>query len=330
MNNNQPETIIDIVSLGEIVMDMYPKNPGARLGATEDYDPQPGGANANVAVAAAKLGARSAFLGKIGKDSSGDLLDRVLKTSGVETRGMRVDLEHPTTRVYLTPSKISQKRYKFNRVSGADILFGEGELDLDLIRSASVLHITSLLLVSESTRSAQMKAIKVAREGGTLISFDVNHRPGLWLERTEALSQIQSVIRSCDILKVNEVELEMLTGSSDPKCGIPLLMVEGVKLVAVTLGKKGSYFATNKHNGYIQAFRIIDADPVGGGDAFTAGMLVKLLEAKKTISRLNLGDLERIFRFANAVGALTSTSKGAISALPDRAAVDELVFKTCG
>ncbi len=320
-----PKKNIDILSLGEIVMDMYPKLSSVRSGIPDDFIPEPGGANANVAVAASKLSARSAFIGKVGNDSSGDSLTRVLKTSGVETRGMRVDLEHPTTLVYLTASKDSHKQYKFNRVGGADLLLRETDLDLDLIRSIAVLHLTSLMLVSEPSRSAQWKAVKTAHENGGLISFDVNHRPGLWQEKSDALSQIRSLIRSCDILKVNEVELELLTGSSDPKHGIPLLLGAGVQLVAVTLGKKGSYYGTNEHSGYIDAFQVIDIDSLGCGDAFSAGILVKLLEVQKEISHLTRDDLEKIIQFANAVGALVSRGKGAISALPDRSSVDELI-----
>jgi sugar/nucleoside kinase (ribokinase family) len=328
MKQNQPLAQVDIVSLGEIVMDMYPKNPGTRLAVTEDYDPQPGGANANVAVAAARLATRSAFIGKVGQDAYGESLKGVLKASGVETRGLRTDPVHPTTQVYLTPTERSSKRFKFNRVGGADLLFGKDDLDLNLIRSATVLHLTSLFLVSEPSLSAQREAINAARDNGMLISFDVNHRPGLWEDKTEALSQIRSLIRSCDILKVNEFELELLTGTPDPKHGIPLLLAEGVKLVAVTHGKKGSYYGTKDHSGHNDGFQVIDIDSLGCGDAFSAGMLVKLLEIKKDISYLDQVDLETIFRFANAVGALASTVRGAISSMPMRSKVDELVSRT--
>ncbi len=230
----------------------------------------------------------------------------------------------------MTPSEHSPKRFKFNRVSGADLLFRQDDLDLDLIRSAAVLHLTSLLLVSEPSRSAQWEAVKAAQENGGLISFDVNHRPGLWQEKTEALSRIRSLIRSCDILKVNERELELLTGSQDPKQGVSLLLAEGVKLVAVTLGENGSYFGTSEYTGFVPTCKILAVDPLGCGDAFTAGMLVKILEAQKNISCLKREDLENIFRYANAVGALTATKRGAISSLPERSEVDKLVSRTWG
>jgi sugar/nucleoside kinase (ribokinase family) len=227
----------------------------------------------------------------------------------------------------LTPSEGSPKRFKFNRVSGADLLLQQDDVDLEMIRSAAVLHLTSLMLISEPSRSAQLKAIKVARESGGLISFDVNHRPGLWPDKNEALLHIRSLVSTCDILKVNETELEILTGTQDPGKGIPVLLAEGVNLVAVTLGEKGCYYATKETYGYIPAYKIIDVDPLGCGDAFTAGMLVKILEEKKSISHLLNDDLLRVFRFANAVGALTSTRQGAISSLPKRSEVDQLISK---
>ncbi len=161
-----------------------------------------------------------------------------------------------------------------------------------------------------------------------LISFDVNHRPGLWPDKNEALSQIRSVVSFCDILKVNEVELELLTGSRDPVQGVPLILAEGVDLVAVTLGERGSYFATMEHHGFIPAINLIEVDPLGCGDAFTAGILVEISKERKSIPNFSLDDLERIFRFSNAVGALASTSKGAISSFPERSLVEELISRT--
>jgi len=328
MFNNTTSCQIDILSLGELVMDMYPRLPGARSGIPDDFTPEPGGANANVAVATSKLGARSAFIGKIGSDPHGEALTRVLNKNGVKTNGLCVDSIHPTTQVFLTPSEGSPKRYKFNRVGGADLFLQQDDLDLDMIRSAAVLHLTSLMLVSEPTRSTQLKAIEVARESGGLISFDVNHRPGLWPDKTEALFHIRSMVRNCDILKVNETELEILTGTRDPGKGMSVLLAEGVNLVAVTLGEKGCHFATLDTCGYIPAYKVSGMDPLGCGDAFTAAMLVKILEAKKTISNLLNTDLVGIFRFANAAGALTSTGQGAISSFPERPAVDELISRS--
>jgi sugar/nucleoside kinase (ribokinase family) len=133
------------------------------------------------------------------------------------------------------------------------------------------------------------------------------------------------MVRNCDILKVNENELEILTGTRDPVKGLPILLPEGVNLVAVTLGEKGCHFATKETCGLIPAYKVINIDPLGCGDAFTTGMLVKILEAKKPISHLLNTDLVGIFRFANAVGALTSTRQGAISSFPERPAVEELI-----
>jgi sugar/nucleoside kinase (ribokinase family) len=136
------------------------------------------------------------------------------------------------------------------------------------------------------------------------------------------------LVRSCDILKVNENELEILSGTRDPGKGIPLLLAEGVSLVAVTLGENGCHFATFDTCGYIPAYKVTDMDPLGCGDAFTAAMLVKILEAKKNILNLLNTDLVGIFRFANAAGALTSTGQGAISSFPERPAVDELISRS--
>jgi sugar/nucleoside kinase (ribokinase family) len=318
---------INIVSLGEIVMDLYPSKNKGLADELGSFIPEPGGANANVAAAAAKLGTSSAMIGKVGRDNYGQSIIDTLTQVGVDTRGLRVDDKLPTTLLRIAEPEAGSFRYRFKREGGADLALSVKDLDEEMIKSASILHCCSLLLTKEETRKTQYKAIELVKNSGGLISVDVNHRPGLWPDKNDALIHIQSLVRICDILKVNETELEILTGTRDPGKGIPVLLAEGVNLVAVTLGEKGCQFATKETCGFIPAYKVIEVDPLGCGDAFTAGMLVKIVEEKKTISNLLNDDLVRIFKFANAVGALTSTRQGTISSFPERPEVEELISR---
>lgn len=321
---------IDIVSVGEILIDMFPVEIGRKLGEVSAFYPKPGGASANVAVAAARLGAKSAFIGKVGNEAFGQVLIQTLAENGVETRGMRVDEKVRTTVVFIAMPDENNAEFIFFRNPGADLCLREDELDLGLLRNTKALHCGSLLLVDEPARSAQYAAVQAAREGGALISFDVNHRPGLWADKTHALEEIWKMVAVADLLKVNERELHLLTGSNDPKTGARELLKHGVSLVAVTLGTEGSFFCTHKHHGMVPPFKVKTVDAIGCGDAFIAGLLSTLVKAPGRLSDLDSQTLTGCFTHANAVGAVTALSRGVIPALPSAAQVDDFIKKYRG
>ena len=316
---------LDVVSIGEILMDMFPAEVGRRLADVSAFYPKPGGACANVAVAVARLGKQSAFVGKVGQDAFGHSLIKTLKENGVETRGMRIDEEVRTTMAFIAMPDENSAEFIFYRNPGADLCLSEQDLDLDLITSAKVIHCGSLLLVGDPARSAQYKAIEAAKAKGALISFDVNHRPKLWATEQAGIDQIVRLLDKVDILKVNENELALLTGSDDPEIGGRELVRQGVRLLAITLGTKGSYYFTEKCHGFIPPYVVKTVDAIGCGDAFISGLLTSILE--KTGRDLNLSeeDLVESFTFANAVGAVTALTRGVIPALPTMQQVSDFM-----
>lgn len=317
---------LDIVSLGEILIDMFPVEIGRKLGEVSAFYPKPGGACANVAVAAAKLGCRSAFIGKVGSDAFGDTLVRTLAQNGVETRGMCVDKKVRTTVVFIAMPDENTAEFIFFRNPGADLCLRADELDHDLLQNTKALHCGSLTLVDEPARSAQFAAVEIARQNSALISFDVNHRPNLWQDENEALKQIWRMIDFVDLIKINEVELELLTRTSDPAYGAKVLLQKGIKLVAVTLGMKGSYFCSTSFQGHIPPFVVKTVDAIGCGDAFIAGLLSRLVEISDNQLNLNAAQLKECFKFANAVGAITALNRGVIPALPTAAQVTDFIM----
>ena len=316
---------MDIVTFGEILIDMFPAEIGRRLSEVSSFFPKPGGAPANVAVAAARLGKESAFIGKVGDDAFGHSLISVLRQNGVETRGMRVDARARTTLAFIAMPDENSAEYVFYRNPGADLCLRPDELDTELIGGAKALHCGSLSLVDEPARSAQYRAVEIARQNGAVISFDVNYRPSLWESKEKALEQIHTMIPLADILKVNESELELLTGSSDPQTGGAELLKHGVKLVAITLGAYGSYFSSPVAQGYCPSFKVKTVDAIGCGDAFIAGLLSALVEPGHRRLALSEQELRVIFRYANAVGALTALTHGVIPALPSTDQVAEFL-----
>lgn len=307
---------MDIVTLGEMLIDMFPSQIGLNLVNVPAFHPKPGGAPANVAVAAARLGKKSAFIGKVGDDAFGRFLVNTLAEEGVETRGMRLDQKARTTMAFIALPDEHTAEYLFYRNPGADMLLRSDELDRTLLQQTRAFHFGSISLIDEPSRSATIEAARLARDGGALISFDVNYRPSLWSAAADPAAVIKAMLPDVDLVKVNEAELGYLTGSVDIDSGSRILLDSGPALCVVTLGANGSYFHTTAGDGRVPPFPVKTVDSVGCGDAFTAGLLSQLATAVNWRDQLDLIYLHEILRYANAVGALTAQKKGVIPALP--------------
>jgi sugar/nucleoside kinase (ribokinase family) len=183
-----------------------------------------------VAVAASKLGARAAFIGKVGEDAFGRRLESVLKGYGVETRGMRFDREHRTTLNFMTIPDPNRTEMLFYRNPGADMLLAPDELDQELLASTAFYHFGSVSLAVEPCRSAALEGAAFARARGALVSFDVNYRPSLWENDARAKAEIIAALPRADIVKVNETELRLLSGTDDAPAGCTRILERGPAL----------------------------------------------------------------------------------------------------
>jgi fructokinase len=327
---------MDIVTLGEILIDMFPAEIGRRLADVSAFRPSPGGAPANVAVAARRLGADSAFIGKVGDDAFGELLIETLQREGVETRAMRIDPDARTTMAIIAMPNPHHGEFVFYRNPGADMLLRPDELDEDLLRGTSALHIGSISLIAEPSRSATLRAVEMARAAGALISFDVNYRPSLWPKPEQAVDTITAMFSRTHLVKVNEDELRLLTGTDDPVAGSQTILAHGPTACMVTQGAKGSFMRVGDEIAFVPAFAVETVDAIGCGDAFMAGVLVCLAgphspadmpgqTAARWPDRLNWMGLRRSLRYGSAVGALTAQKQGVIPALPTAAEVDSFL-----
>jgi fructokinase len=315
---------VDIVCLGELLIDMLPAELGRDLVAVSAWRPKPGGAPANVAVAAARLGAESAFVGKVGDEAFGHHLAGVLRDEGVDVGGMRYDGEARTGLAFIAKPDENTYDILFYRNPGADMRLRSDELDREMLSGTRAFHFGSISLIQEPSRSATLEAIRLARDGGALISFDVNYRANLW-SRDEARDRVRPVLGEASLVKVNEDELELLTGSADLEEGSRKLLAEGVEVCVVTLGPGGSYFRMAQGGGTVDPFQVDTVDATGCGDAFVAGLLWQLVRAGDWRAQLEVPRMRRALRYANAVGALTSTRQGAIPALPTAQMVGEFL-----
>jgi len=316
---------LDILTLGELLIDMFPAEVGRGMVEVSAFRPKPGGAPANVAVAAARLGAQTGFIGKVGEDIFGHYLEQVLATEGVDTSGLRFDSEARTTLVFIALPDENTAEFVFYRNPGADMLLSPEELDYGLLATTRCLHFGSLSLIVEPSGSATRAAVEAARQAGALVSFDVNYRPTLWQSTPGALQRVREIIPTVDLIKVNETELRILSGQDALGPGAGALLAMGPKLCVITLGQNGSYYQTREGGEFVPAFRVRAVDATGCGDAFIAGLLTRLVLDGKLLEDLSPQRLGAALRFANAVGALTAQALGVIPALPNAQQVEDFL-----
>ena len=313
---------MDIICLGELLVDMFPSETGKRLSEVPAFIPKPGGGPANAAVAAARLGTESAFIGKVGKDSFGEWLVDTLAQEGVNVKGARFDEEARTTMAFIAKPDVNTAEFVFYRNPGADIRLTPAELDRGLLSNTRCLHFGSLSLTHEPARSATREAIEIASRSGALISYDINYRPSLWESTTEAIAQAQAMLPLVDMVKLNDDELHLLTGSRDLETAPGVILDRGPAICIVTMGPEGSHFCTSKASGTIPPFTVETVDATGCGDAFIAGLLSRMVSGGNWQDNIGSDSMMSALRFANAVGALTATKLGVFPALPTASQVD--------
>jgi fructokinase len=274
----------------------------------------PGGAPANVAVGLARLGVPSAFLGKVGDDPFGHFLANTLAEAGVDTAPLRFSSEARTALAFVSLRADGEREFMFYRHPSADMLLTPEEVDADAIRGAKLLHFGTISLISEPSRGATLHAIEVGRGAGCLISCDPNLRLALWPDRAAAREGLLLGISKAEIVKISDEELRFLTGSDDPAAAREQLWHDRLGLMVVTLGSAGCVYFTPAFDGVVVGFSVAAIDATGAGDGFVAGLLQGLVADRGVTG--DEARLRELCRLANGVGALTTTERGAIPALP--------------
>ncbi|MGE5612902.1 MAG: PfkB family carbohydrate kinase [Bacillota bacterium] len=309
--------MFDITALGELLIDFTPH--GFSESGNPLFERNPGGAPANLLSAASKLGAATAFIGKVGNDAFGRFLAKTLEACNINTSGLKFSDSVNTTLAFVHLDEKGDRSFSFYRNPGADMMLEERDIDESLIKSSRIFHFGSLSMTGEPARSATLKALEIAKDSGAVISFDPNLRPPLWKSLDDARAQMRKGLEYANILKISEEELEFLTGEKEPAKGTEILLNCNcnIALIIVTLGPSGAFFRAGSLTGRVPTYDVKVVDTTGAGDAFLGGALYKLkglgLEQLCTLSKK---DLEDILSFANAVGALTTTKRGGIPAVP--------------
>ena len=305
----------EVVSLGELVVDMFGRPAGVALKEVGTFMPAPGGAPANVAVALARLGVEVGFIGGVGDDPFGEGLTEVLKSEGVDITHLQAIKDSPTMVSFVASASPVEQDFTIYR--GADTKLRLEDLDREYITSAKVFLYGSVTL-SGGSREAVLQAARWAKEDNVLVVYDPNWRPAVRPDLEGARDGILKGLEGVDVCKVNETELELITGTRECQGGSNRLLDRGVQLCLITLGSEGTYFNNGLAHDHVPAFPVEAVDSTGCGDAFCAGFTAALLETKKILGNLRGSELSDIVRFANAVSAISATQTGAMASLPRR------------
>ncbi len=306
----------DLVTIGEILIDL---TYSGRDKGVPVYTANPGGAPANVAVAAARLGADAAFIGKVGRDYYGDFLRATLTENGVDISGMLVDNDAPTTLAVVSVSETGERSFSFYRRNCADTLLSSEEISTELLGNSRFLHFGSVSLTDDPARTATLFAAQKAKELGAVVTYDPNYRANLWNSEEEAVERMKSVLGFVDILKISDEELPLLTGTDDPVEGTRQLSdTYGISLILLTLGPDGAFYRRGEETGKAEGFKVKVADTNGAGDTFFGSFLSRMITlGVYRPEQLTSEQLYESVRTANLAASLTTSRHGAIPAMPD-------------
>ena len=319
----------DILTLGELLMDMTQN--GTDENGNGMFTAFPGGAPANVAVAAARLGAETGFIGKVGNDAFGRILAETLKKEGVDISGLFTCNEQPTTMALVSVDENGEREFAFYRNPGADTQLTADEAisaiagshirgNEDLLggqaKLPAILHIGSLSMTTMPAREACESAVHYAKDRGVLISYDPNYRAALWDSEERAVEMMKSLLPLADILKVSDEEMLLLTGTEDFEEGSRILSDQGPSLVLVTLGAKGVFVRMGSYSGTVPGFSVRVADTNGAGDTFFGAVLCQISKREGLIDGLGEDELRKIVTYANKAASLTCSRRGAMPAMP--------------
>ena len=231
----------DVVALGELLIDFT--DNGLSTQGNRLFEANPGGAPCNMLAMLEKLGAKTAFIGKVGNDFLGRMLKEKITAAGINADRLFLDDKIPTTLAFVGKRPDGDRDFAFFRKPGADMMLTteEAVASAEIIRSSRLFHFGTLSLTDEPVRSATKKAVDIARDSGLLISFDPNYREPLWHSRNDARKAMEYGFSVCDILKIADNEIEFYTGETDIASGAEMIQQKfAIPVVFATSGAAGS------------------------------------------------------------------------------------------
>ena len=314
----------DVIALGELLID-FTMNGQSEQG-NNMFEACPGGAPCNVLALLNKMGKKTAFIGKVGKDQFGALLRDTITEAGIDASNLMVDENVNTTLAFVHTFPDGDREFSFYRNPGADMMLTADEVNPEVVKDTKVFHFGTLSMTHEGVREATKKAVETAKANGCLVSFDPNLRPPLWSSLDLAKEQMEYGFGKCDILKISDNEIQFVSGKEDYDEGIAYLQeTYNIPLILLTMGKDGSRAYYKGMRVERPGFSVKAIETTGAGDTFCGSSLNYLVE--HDFDNLTEEQLGEMLTFANAAAALVTTKKGAIKAMPVKEEVLELIQK---
>jgi 5-dehydro-2-deoxygluconokinase len=306
----------DVLTMGRIGVDIYPLQVGVSLREVTTFGKYLGGSPTNVAVAAARLGRRSAVITRTGADPFGAYLHDALRGFGVDDRFVTPvpDLPTPVTFCEIFPPD-DFPLYFYRLPTAPDLQIRADEIDTDAVRDAEVFWVTVSGLSQEPSRSATLHALEVrGRRGFTVL--DLDYRPMFWPSREEARRWVRAALPHATVVVGNLDENETAVGVRDPRAAAKELHDLGVALAVVKLGPDGVLASRDGVTVEAPPVPVTVVNGLGAGDAFGGALCHGLLAG---------WDLARTIRFGNAAGAIVASRLACADAMPTVAEVEEVL-----
>ena len=314
----------DVIALGELLID-FTMNGQSEQG-NNMFEACPGGAPCNVLALLNKMGKKTAFIGKVGKDQFGALSRDTITEAGIDASNLMVDENVNTTLAFVHTFPDGDREFSFYRNPGADMMLTADEVNPEVVKDTKVFHFGTLSMTHEGVREATKKAVETAKANGCLVSFDPNLRPPLWSSLDLAKEQMEYGFGKCDILKISDNEIQFVSGKEDYDEGIAYLQeTYNIPLILLTMGKDGSRAYYKGMRVERPGFSVKAIETTGAGDTFCGSSLNYLVD--HDFENLTEEQLGEMLTFANAAAALVTTKKGAIKAMPVKEEVLELIQK---
>ncbi|TPQ21016.1 5-dehydro-2-deoxygluconokinase [Streptomyces sporangiiformans] len=317
-------TAYDLITMGRIGVDLYPLQAGVPLARVTSFGKFLGGSASNVAVAAARLGRRTAVITRTGDDPFGTYLHEALRDFGVDDRWVTpvAGLPTPVTFCEVFPPD-DFPLYFYRRPKAPDLETDAHDLDLDAIRGARVFWVTGTGLSEEPSRTATLAAL-AHRAKSSVTVFDLDWRPMFWPGDDAAKAAAtarpfyKEALRHTTVAVGNVDEVEVATGEREPYAAARALLDAGVELAVVKQGPEGVLAMNQKgESAEVPPLPVKVLNGLGAGDAFGGSLCHGLLAG---------WDLERIMRYANAAGAIVASRLECSSAMPTPAEVEDALM----
>jgi len=300
-----------LFSIGEAIIDFLPFEE-------KGFIPITGGAPANVAACAAKLGAEAYFIGKVGEDMFGDKIIRELAEAGVNISYLSKTSSANTALSFVTLQKDGEREFAFYRKPSADMFLEEADISDIRFTRGDILHFCSVDLIDMPIKYTTLNAIERIKAEGGLVSFDPNVRKVLWDDHEEYRRVINEFIPYADIIKISSDECAFITGSSDFDA-IAERLLDTAKIAILTFGAEGSRCYTTQSVTEQEAFPVNCVDTTGAGDSFIGTFLtyIDMDAIEDTVASA--------MYYASACSGLVCSKKGVMSALPSLSELKEYI-----